>query len=443
MTVREKEFSQKKPDQLVYIELGNANGGMLLSISEDGFRFRAVTPVRGNGNIPFAFSLDGKVRLEGSGAVEWTEDDGKSGGMRFTEVSPEFRTTLADWLSGKSSHNSSRREPSPAEADRRDTMEAIQQELRAGYPQHPAKKAPQLNVPEQKAAKHKFQEQKFPEQKPEPRLPYRISEPVTPERKPDSLLGARRSETTEPNTAHKLFPLQPPPPAESEKSASSVFLKRAAETKVPAETPAMSTPPPTQPRFFQPLPVTDPKKSLAMHAHAATQQRPYIPALEDSFQNAWDQARLSAPQDSPHLTRAAAGSIIAIALAVILGALIYNFRQDIGATFIQLGQSISGGDNHPAASAPPQQPKTDTAATEQQNTNQKPEQDLRQGTAPADSGSAENSGSAGNPDTNTSTTSPSTKDGNSAAGANANNPPANGKNRALAPASSQSSALAP
>src|SRR5436309_3121885 len=84
-----------------------------------------------------------------------------------------------------------------------------------------------------------------------------------------------------------------------------------------------------------------------------------------------NQARLSAPQDSPHLTRAAAGSIVAIALAVILGALIYNFRQDIGATFIQLGQSISGGDNHSAASAPPQQAKTDTAATEQQNTNQK------------------------------------------------------------------------
>ena len=41
MEVTQKQFARKKPDQLVYLELGSGNGGMLLSISEDGFRFRA------------------------------------------------------------------------------------------------------------------------------------------------------------------------------------------------------------------------------------------------------------------------------------------------------------------------------------------------------------------------------------------------------------------
>ena len=79
MEATQKPFTRKKPDQLVYLELGSGNGGMLLSVSEDGFRFRAVSPLRPNGLMPFAFSLDGSQRLQGIGEVEWLEDDGKSG----------------------------------------------------------------------------------------------------------------------------------------------------------------------------------------------------------------------------------------------------------------------------------------------------------------------------------------------------------------------------
>src|ERR1700739_4559013 len=106
MEVGHKDFATKRPHQLVYLELGAGNGGMLLSISEDGFRFRAVSPVRTDGTVPFAFSLDGRHRLEGHGTVEWLEEDGKSGGMRFTEISEEFRATLSDWLSSDSSRHS-------------------------------------------------------------------------------------------------------------------------------------------------------------------------------------------------------------------------------------------------------------------------------------------------------------------------------------------------
>ena len=108
MAVGHKEFTQKKPLQLVYLELGVGNGGMLLSISEDGFRFRAVSPVRENTIMPFAFSLDGRNHLDGTGTVEWIEEDGKSGGMRFTEVSPEFQAALGAWLNSDSSHHPGR-----------------------------------------------------------------------------------------------------------------------------------------------------------------------------------------------------------------------------------------------------------------------------------------------------------------------------------------------
>src|SRR5207248_6622665 len=152
MEVGQKPFTQKKPTQLVYLELGAGNGGMLLSLSEDGFRFRAVTPVRTEGAIPFAFSLDGKHRLEGVGTIEWLEEDGKSGGMRFTEVSEEFRTALNHWLASDTSHLPAGREATPAAATPLDTMEKIRHELRAGYPQRPAKSARNSDTAEQESA---------------------------------------------------------------------------------------------------------------------------------------------------------------------------------------------------------------------------------------------------------------------------------------------------
>src|SRR5262249_50892218 len=84
-------------------------------------------------------------------------------------------------------------------------------------------------------------------------------------------------------------------------------------------------------------------------------ERPYIPPAEEPYDSpydsAWERAKITAPPESPHLSRAAAGSIVGIALAVILGALAFNFRQDIGELVIAAGQKISG-ESHNAAPIP-------------------------------------------------------------------------------------------
>src|SRR6201984_184566 len=156
MPVGHPDFTQKKPLQLVYLELAVGNGGMLLSVSEVGFRFRAVGPGHGDTIMPFACSLDGSHRLEGEGTVSWVEEGGKSGVMRFTEVSQEFRATLSTWLRSDSSHHPGR-EVTPAAAPPPDSMETIRQELRSGYPARPAEVT---RFPEQEPGEN-------PEQKPE------------------------------------------------------------------------------------------------------------------------------------------------------------------------------------------------------------------------------------------------------------------------------------
>jgi hypothetical protein len=337
MEVGHKDFTRKKPDQLVYLELGAGNGGMLLSISEEGFRFRAVSPVRSNGTMPFAFSLDGRHRLEGNGTVEWLEEDGKSGGMRFTDVSEEFQATLNDWLASDS-HHSGGREVTPAAAVPLDTMEKIRQELRSGYPARPR--------PAEQESRSAVSEP--PVSDPE-------IEPKTPDRKAKPVFSERKTEEQESPRASRPFPLPARNATEKEKpeTASSAFLKSLQrETKprpvapVASAVPALPAAPVTSVPRGDPEAWTAPAVPFYLEKPAETYipspSRPFVPLPEDSFEQAWERAKLSAPPDSPHLSRAAAGGIITIALAVIVGALAYNFREGIGGAFIQLGQSISG-----------------------------------------------------------------------------------------------------
>jgi hypothetical protein len=429
MALGHQDFTQKKPDQLVYLELGVGNGGMLLTISEDGFRFRAVTPVRANTSMPFAFSLDGRNRLEGEGTVEWVEEDGKSGGMRFTEVSPEFHATLGAWLDSAVSHQAGR-EVTPAAATALDTMEKIRQELRAGYPSRPAEVTPTVKASEQKpeprifpsatSDKNVFEKSRPDKNSPEKNVPPQKPKPTIFARTPE-----KKSDSKEPSTASRLFPLSSARATTPEKPAmvSSAFLKPAGEAKAPVVSPApvipakpvesaptvptkrevpyaaassalfRTAPKPAETHVVAEIPAAEPL--VATETFAAAHARPFIPPLEESFEQAWELAKLTSPPDSPHLSRAAAGSIIAIALAIILGALAYNFRHDIGSIFIQLGQSISGENlpAAPAAPAPSPETKPDTTpSTEANQTTSQPAPSQsvtsQPQNAPAESGNA-------------------------------------------------------
>ncbi|HEX4537892.1 MAG TPA: hypothetical protein VH140_13155 [Candidatus Acidoferrum sp.] len=94
----QSQFSSIKLDHLVYVELEARNGGMMLTVSEEGFTFRAVTSVRPSGRIPFSFIINGTQKLEGFGEIKWTKDEGKVGGLQFTDVSTEFLNALRKWL---------------------------------------------------------------------------------------------------------------------------------------------------------------------------------------------------------------------------------------------------------------------------------------------------------------------------------------------------------
>ncbi|MEQ1353190.1 MAG: hypothetical protein ABLT11_04175 [Candidatus Acidiferrum sp.] len=92
------QFPSIKLDQLVYVELEASNGGMMLTVSEDGFTFRAVTPVEPGRKIGFSFVVNGTEKLGGYGNIDWTQDGGKVASLQFDDVTPEFRSALRKWL---------------------------------------------------------------------------------------------------------------------------------------------------------------------------------------------------------------------------------------------------------------------------------------------------------------------------------------------------------
>ena len=170
MSQTQTTWPLKKPQQLIYVELGPCNGGMVLGICEEGFSFRSVAPLRSEGPINFAFALDGANRLQGTGEIAWTEEDGKTGGMKFSSVSPQFRDSLRYWLEDEAEQKNIGREVTPAVAIPLDSMEKIKEVVRTGNVEEveaaPPPKPIAARPKEVKLAETKFVQQRPAEAEP-------------------------------------------------------------------------------------------------------------------------------------------------------------------------------------------------------------------------------------------------------------------------------------
>jgi len=81
---------------LPYINLPADNGGIVLDVSEDGLRFRAISQVQPFGPSPFWFTAHSNL-IEGQAELVWLDDAGKTGGLRFTELSAVAREQIRAW----------------------------------------------------------------------------------------------------------------------------------------------------------------------------------------------------------------------------------------------------------------------------------------------------------------------------------------------------------
>jgi hypothetical protein len=92
-----RSIVRKRTQQLVYLELGRDNGGVMLNLSEEGCSFQAITPVK-VGETRFAFQISGGRRIAGDAEIMWVDDVGIMGGLRFLNLPVEARKQIRLWL---------------------------------------------------------------------------------------------------------------------------------------------------------------------------------------------------------------------------------------------------------------------------------------------------------------------------------------------------------
>src|SRR5579862_2503593 len=97
MKQNKRTIVRRRTQQLVYLELGRENGGVMLNLSEEGCGFQAITPVK-IGETRFGFQINGGRRIAGDAEIVWADESGVMGGLRFLNLPPEARKEIRSWL---------------------------------------------------------------------------------------------------------------------------------------------------------------------------------------------------------------------------------------------------------------------------------------------------------------------------------------------------------
>ena len=335
MTVHTERRTQarKRPLSLVYVELPPSNGGMMRDLSDQGFALRAMMPLEPSEKLPFAFSLDNGVRVDGEAIVLRVEDGGNVAALEFAGLPAHSRDQIRRWLE-KFDEPLSRESalPKPPK-EPASTFEELREEARTVAARPPVPQIePELPQPP------------FPPQPTEaPSLP-----PL--EQKPLHTTAAAQPGEPEPQPEPpppSLPPLQQPPPLLRLSAVRPAPPPEApAEPVLPAApvhpdpTPAPPAPAPLQEVLIQPPSVT-----AAQHPSSSSSSAPRVTAPRRLAPPLEPLSSLEAQRDegSTGLTQTfTLGRAIRIMLVITFLVGCYVYHREVGHGLIWLGQQIAG-----------------------------------------------------------------------------------------------------
>lgn len=94
---RRRHYRQKVQN-LAYVRLDQANGGIIRDLSESGIAIQAVAPLRVNQEVSLRFELlNPRARVEARGRVAWADPLGQAG-MEFLDIAERSQHLLKDWI---------------------------------------------------------------------------------------------------------------------------------------------------------------------------------------------------------------------------------------------------------------------------------------------------------------------------------------------------------
>lgn len=99
-----RAHDRRRVEGLIYIGLGEENGGIVLNMGEAGLEFHAAVSLQQNHfpRVRFQLPVSGRwAELEGS--IAWRNESGTTAGLRFIGLPEEARAEIQDWVAGKTS----------------------------------------------------------------------------------------------------------------------------------------------------------------------------------------------------------------------------------------------------------------------------------------------------------------------------------------------------
>src|SRR5919109_1117017 len=102
---------------LMYIDIGNVNGGIVTSLGEKGLALTAATALANSelasGPLRMRIQFPGiPEAIEASGEVVWMSSSGKEARVQFVEIGETARKEIRGWVSNQASSNGLRSDPS-------------------------------------------------------------------------------------------------------------------------------------------------------------------------------------------------------------------------------------------------------------------------------------------------------------------------------------------
>ena len=94
-----RERPRRAPSSISYVSVDNANGGVIVDISEMGMAISSAEPITHGATHILRFQLPRINRLfETPASLVWTSDTKRSAGVRFDSLTAEDRLQIRNWL---------------------------------------------------------------------------------------------------------------------------------------------------------------------------------------------------------------------------------------------------------------------------------------------------------------------------------------------------------
>ena len=96
----DRRLCARKPvPSLVYVGMGENNGGIVVDISENGLAVASAEPLDADGLVPLRFQVTGdNHRLDVDGEIVWISESKKRAGIRFMDLSEDARNRIKRWV---------------------------------------------------------------------------------------------------------------------------------------------------------------------------------------------------------------------------------------------------------------------------------------------------------------------------------------------------------